>query len=53
MIINDYLFKNKEFSKDDLVKINYYEFVEAYERNEIKLEDHNYRKHIVRMNGCF
>lgn len=53
MIINDYLFKNKEFSKDDLVKINYYEFIEAYERNWIKLEDHNYRKHIVRMNGCF
>ena len=53
MIIDDYLFKNKEFSKDDLVKINYYEFIEAYERNGIKLEDHNYRKHIVRMNGCF
>ena len=52
MIINNYLFKNKEFSKDDLVKINYYEFVEAYEKNWIKLEDHNYRKHIVRMNGC-
>ena len=53
MIINNYLFKNKEFSKDDLVKINYYEFVEAYEKNWIKLEDHNYRKHIVRMNSCF
>lgn len=53
MVLNDYLFKNKEFSKDDLVKINYYEFIEAYERNGIKLEDHNYRKHIVRMNGCF
>lgn len=53
MIVNDYLFNDKEFSKDDLVKINYYEFIEAYERNWIKLEDHNYRKHIVRMNGCF
>ena len=53
MIIDDYLFNNKEFSKDDLVKVNYYEFIEAYERNEIKIEDHNYRKHIVRMNGCF
>ena len=34
MIIDDYLFNNKEFSKDDLVKVNYYEFIEAYERNE-------------------
>lgn len=53
MIVKDYLFNDKEFSKDDLVKINYYEFIEAYEKNWIKLEDHNYRKHIVGMNGCF
>lgn len=52
MIVNDYLFNDKEFSKEDLVKINYYEFIEAYEKNWTKLEDHNYRKHIVRMNGC-
>jgi hypothetical protein len=33
MIVNDYLFNDKEFSKEDLVKINYYEFIEAYEKN--------------------
>lgn len=52
MIINDYLWKNINFSKDDIVKINYYEFIEFFENRWEKLIDHNYRNHRVWMKWC-
>lgn len=50
MIIDEYLWKNKQLTKDDLVKINFYEFIEFHEQRWEFLVDHNYRNHIVRMN---
>lgn len=52
MILDDYLCKEKDLWKEDLVKINYFEFIEGFEQQNKKLSDHNYRNHIVRMNGC-
>lgn len=52
MILDNYLCKEKDLWKDDLVKINYFEFIEEFEQQNKKLSDHNYRNHIVRMNGC-
>lgn len=53
MIIQNYLWKNKKIIKEDLLAINYYEFIEFYESRWEKLEDHNYRNHRVWMNHCF
>lgn len=52
MIMEEYLWKPKQLTKDDLVKINYYEFIEWYVKNNKPLNEHNYRNHIVRMNKC-
>lgn len=53
MIIQNYLWKNKKITKEDILAINYYEFIEFYESRWEKLEDHNYRNHRVWMNYCF
>lgn len=52
MIMREYLCKPQTITKDDLVKINYYEFIEGYIKNNTSLNEHNYRNHVVRMNKC-
>ncbi len=52
MIIQNYLWKNKKFTKDDIVKINYYEFIELHEIRWDKLENYNYRNYRVLMHWC-
>lgn len=53
MIIQNYLWKNKKITKEDILAIHFYEFIEFYESRWEKLEDHNYRNHRVWMNHCF